>query len=196
MSAPYVHAWISKYPSPSSFSLWIVVAMMTGGFFERRMDLGWVKTKVFVLSTGSCTSWKLENPSLMKEYLLTTSWFAITHQLDRIVQLWCDERDSFDGCNSQWAFSTSSRVVTVKGRLLSEHFPLTLRLYNGHTYNGWGSIHGQYTSFTPWDRLADEILLFWLAARYFCPTIVLLLRSFLGSYNRRFISGSVPERLH
>ena len=50
------------------------------------------------------------------------------------------------------------------------------------THNGWGSI---YTSFTPWDRLADEIHLFWLAAWYLCRTIVLLLRSFLGSYIKK-----------
>ena len=31
--------------------------------------------------------------------------------------------------------------------------------YTTTTHNGNGSIYGQYTSFTPWDRLVDEILL-------------------------------------
>ena len=56
-------------------------------------------------------------------------------------QLRCDETSSFDRCSSQATFSTSSRAVTVKRRLLWENFPPTIR--RPHTM-----VEGQHTRST------------------------------------------------
>ena len=168
MSAPYVQPGIWKYQTFIIFFFSIeIIIIMTGCFKGYQGKSCSKNNNWFILSTGSCKSlWSAAvTTSSSSTRCIVWQEMPITPP-QNAPQLRCDETSSFDRCSSQATFSTSSRAVTVKRRLLWENFPPTIRrphtmVEGQHTGNTQNTKHKHtqfYTDCVSWTGFQMKLL--------------------------------------